>query len=138
MLSKLEILMVHCIRDEVKAFLSKNSSKNAFKLKKEAHEWLFEDDNQGEGPESFVTLSYICRHFNYNINILRSKILLAEKLKLTMHQYILFSASGKLDKILEELHNAASEHGKIQQENSGSTKRPIRKAIKNAQHTKNI
>jgi len=130
--------MVRCIKDEVKVFLSRNKSKNALKLKREANEWLFEDDNQGEGPESLFTLSYICRHFSQNINKLRSKILLAEKLKLTMYQYIDYSASGKLDKILEELHNAESEHGKIQQENSRSTKKPIRKAIKNAKYRKNI
>jgi hypothetical protein len=121
---------------EVKAYLTHRETKIALKLKKAANKWLFEDDNEDEGPESIFTLPYICRHLGKNIDRLRSRVLIAEKLKLSLYQFIALSESGKLDKILEELHNAARKHGEIQQEGSGSSNKPIRKAIKNAEFRK--
>jgi len=86
-LTNYQSLLIRCLKDEIKAYLSKAKTETAKEQKELARAWIFDDDYE---PDSEFSCRRICEVLGHNITTLRMNVLFAEKKGMTLMQFINF------------------------------------------------
>ena len=85
-------LLIQCLKEEIKAFLSKPKNKKQEVYKSMAQKWIFDDTYHLDNEFSCIR---ICRTLGKDVNALRLNVLLAEKRGWTLEEFIHYSMYGE-------------------------------------------
>jgi hypothetical protein len=128
MMTRYHVLIIKCLKEEIKAFLT--YEEKTAKLKEEARSWIF-DDEYNKGGE--FSCRRICEALNEKIGTLRVNVMFAEKKGWTLDQYMSYSLYGHEP---EEKPNDKDKPIKAKTSNKGSKgkskrKRKVRRKVQN-------
>lgn len=85
------MLLIKCLKEEIKAYLTYSDKKEAVKNKEMARDWLFDDDYES-GNE--FSCPRICKALGKDINTMRLNVLFAEKKQWSLDEYMQYTLYG--------------------------------------------
>lgn len=101
-----QLILIKCLREEIKAFLTYTNDKETKKNRVLAFNWIFNDDYN---PENEFSCQRICKALHKDINVLRKNVAFARNQRWNLDEYMNYSLYGKDPKEKEDAKNGHEE-----------------------------